>query len=135
MQSSEKLVIADANVLLAATSNRAAIKVFQCEIEVYTTEFTCGEVVEYFPYFSKRYGISIESMYHTLEKLPLIVKPKEYYASKLLEVEVFVKDPEDHDVGALALFENVPVWSNDNDFKNFPTGRYTTAELLKSLGL
>jgi len=27
----------------------------------------------------------------------------------------------------------IPVWSNDNDFTNFPYGRYTTAELLKFL--
>ena len=37
-------------------------------------------------------------------------------------------------IAALALFLDAPVRSNDNHFKGFPTGRYTTAEILKKLG-
>jgi hypothetical protein len=45
------------------------------------------------------------------------------------------KDPEDVDLLALALFLGAPVWSNDDDFKDLPVKRYTTAEFLKLLGI
>ena len=132
--SAEIVVIADANVLLSAIANRAAIKVFDSEIDVYTTEHTCAEVAEYTPYFSERYRITIERMFKTMKMLPLMVKDKEFYRERMSKAKKLMKDPEDVEVGALALALDSPVWSNDNDFKNFPTGRYTTAQLLKILG-
>lgn len=45
------------------------------------------------------------------------------------------RDPDDVDVLALALTLNLPVWSNDNDFENAGVEWYTTAELLKTLGI
>ncbi len=36
---------------------------------------------------------------------------------------------------ALALKLGVPIWSNDNDFKELPLDLYPTAKLLKVLGI
>lgn len=132
--SAEIVVIADANVLLAAIANRAAIKVFDSDIHVYTTEFTCAEVAEYVPYFSERYRITVERMMKTMKMLPLSIKDKEFYQDSMGKAKKLMEDPEDVDVAALALVLDAPVWSNDNHFKKFPTGRYTTAQLLKALG-
>jgi predicted nucleic acid-binding protein len=65
------------------------------------------------------------------------VKPRSFYKAKLAEAKVIMdaKDPDDVDVAALALELDAPVWSNDNDFLGFPLGRYTTAQLLKTLGM
>jgi predicted nucleic acid-binding protein len=45
------------------------------------------------------------------------------------------RDPDDVDVLALALYLNVAVWSNDNDFEDTGVEWYTTAQLLKTLGI
>jgi predicted nucleic acid-binding protein len=94
-------------------------------------------VVKYIPKFSEHYPIPVEIMHKTLELLPLLVKPRSFYKAKLAEAKVIMdaKDPDDVDVAALALELDAPVWSNDNDFLGFPLGRYTTAELLKTLGM
>jgi len=36
---------------------------------------------------------------------------------------------------ALALHTGLPLWSNDNDFVDAGVERYTTAELLRKLGV
>lgn len=59
----------------------------------------------------------------------------EAYRHQIVEAVAVMKDPDDVELAALALHLNVHVWSNDNHFKDFPTGRYTTAELLKKLDL
>lgn len=137
MKSGVKIVVvADANVLLSAVAKRAALKVFNTDIEVHTTEHTWAEVVKYVPKFSEMYPIPLEVMFKTLELLPLLVKPRSFYKGKWAEAKSIMdsKDPDDVDVAALALEINAPVWSNDNDFLGFPLGRYTTAELLKAIG-
>jgi predicted nucleic acid-binding protein len=45
------------------------------------------------------------------------------------------RDPEDADLLALALQLEIPVWSNDNDFKGTGVRWYTTARLMKALGI
>jgi hypothetical protein len=39
------------------------------------------------------------------------------------------------DILALSLHEAVPLWSNDNDFEDAGVEWFTTAELLKKLGV
>lgn len=89
----------------------------------------------YLPVFAKRYGIGLDLLYTTLQALPLEVLPVAFYAHKLSEAAELIgkRNPKDVDLAALALFLGVPVWSNDNDFKGFPTGMYTTAQLLRML--
>jgi predicted nucleic acid-binding protein len=45
------------------------------------------------------------------------------------------RDPDDVDVLALALHAGVPVWSNDDDFREAGVEWFTTAALLKRLGV
>ncbi len=45
------------------------------------------------------------------------------------------RDPDDVGLLALALTLGIPVWSNDNDFEDAPVERYTTARLLRVLGI
>jgi predicted nucleic acid-binding protein len=39
------------------------------------------------------------------------------------------------DLLALALHLKLPIWSNDNDFEDAGVEWYTTAQLLKTLGI
>ena len=68
--------------------------------------------------------------------LPVTVVEPGAYASKVPEARRRIggRDPDDVELLALALHEDVPVWSNDNDFENAGVDWYTTAELLRKLG-
>jgi len=130
-----KLVVADANVLLSAIAAKAAAKVFRSgNIEVYTTAFTWSEVLKYLPVFRDSYSIPEELLEEGVQACPVCIMDPEAYRHKIVDAISVMKDPDDVELAALALHLHVPVWSNDNHFKDFPTGRYTTAELLKHLG-
>jgi len=45
------------------------------------------------------------------------------------------RDPEDIDILALALHFEIPIWSNDRDLEGVGIEQYTTATLLKRLGI
>jgi len=45
------------------------------------------------------------------------------------------RDPDDAELLALALHFKVPLWSNDNDFEDCGVEWFTTAELLRKLGV
>ena len=131
-------IAADSNVLLAAIAERAARRVFDAPgLAIVTTDATLVEVYEYWPLFARRYGLSIEVVYKTLEHLPLRLYEGWEYHSHLDEARSYIgrRDPDDIALAALALKLDIPVWTNDNDFRELPLPIYTTAQLLRALGL
>lgn len=132
---SPSVVVADANALLALLVGRAASKVLATPVRLHTARFTWEEAMRYLPSFVSRYGVDPVIMQERAAQLDIRVWEKPSYRSSLAEASAIMKDPDDVELAALALHLHVPVWSNDNHFKGFPTGRYTTAELLKSLGI
>lgn len=132
-------VAADSNVLLSAVAGKAARKVFEKapELTVVTTEDNFVEVEEYLPEFAKRYSFEVEFLLETLELLPVDRYTERDYISHLKEARRYVehRDPDDVPLAALALKLNIPIWSNDNDYKDVPLDVYPTAKLLKILGL
>jgi predicted nucleic acid-binding protein len=137
MLGAKSVVVADANVLLSAIAGRAAYRVLTSGLEIHTTEHTWGEVVEYIPEFQERYKRTIEEMAEALAKTPVHIHTRGDYEDKLEEATALIAhiDPEDVDVAALALKLRSPLWSHDDIFKNFPLERYTTAQLIKILGV
>ena len=129
-------VAADANVLLGACMGAPTRRVFsQGGLEIVTTEFNLAEVAEYLPRLAARWRIPVETYQATLGMLPLVSFPESGYVSRMEEAKGLIADPDDIHLAALALKLGVPVWSNDRDFERFPGGVYTTARLLKVLGL
>lgn len=129
---------ADSNVLLSAISGRAASKVFKvATLIVVTTERNVEEVEEYIPYFATRYSLPDDLLVETLAALPVRVYASTEYQSQLAAASELLgtRDPDDIDLAALALTLGVPIWSNDKDFSDFPTGVFTTARLLTILGV
>lgn len=55
----------------------------------------------------------------------------------MVEAERYIgkRDPDDVALLALALKLQIPVWSNDKDFRVAPIQTYPTAVLIKALGL
>lgn len=132
-------VAADSNVLLAAIARRAARRVFDNapDLVIVTTEETIAEVEEYLPVFASRYELDIDMMREALETLPIERYSESDYISHVAEARRYLaeRDPDDVALAALALKLGVPIWSNDNDFKELPIEIYPTAKLLKVLGI
>ena len=125
-------------MLLAAVAGKAARRVFQStELIVVTTEHNVAEVREYLPEFATRYELPEELLQETLVLLPITVCPAHEYAAALPAARDLVakRDEDDVALAALALALRIPIWSNDRDYENFPTGVFTTATLLKILGV
>ena len=130
-------VAADSNVLLSAVAGNAARRVFaDPDLIVVTTEANIEEVQEYVPEFAGRYHLAEERLLDALALLPLAVYGEPEYREELPAARQLLAQRDEDDVGlaALALKLRIPIWSNDRDYENFPTGVFTTARLLKVLG-
>ena len=132
-----KSVAADSNVLLSAIAGKAASRVFESDLVIVTTDVNVAEVLEYVPEFAARYGVAEELLLDVFELLPIEIYSKRQYSTHLFAARAFLagRDPDDLPLAALALKLGIPVWSNDRDFEDFPNGVYTTAKLIKLLGV
>jgi predicted nucleic acid-binding protein len=133
-----KSVAADSNVLLSAVAGRAARRVFvDVELIVVTTETNIAEVKAHIPYFAARYGLPEELLLEVLGLLPVRVFAEPEYSDQLPAAHQLLAERDEDDIAlaALALKLGVAIWSNDRDYENFPHGVFTTATLLKVLGV
>jgi predicted nucleic acid-binding protein len=125
-------------VLLSAIVGKAAIRVFDHpEFVVVTTQDNVAEVMEYLPEFAAKYELSEESLLEVLDLLAIQVFGKRQHSTHIFEARSLIgeRDPDDVPLAALALKLGIPIWSNDRDFDDFPTGVYSTAKLIKVLGV
>jgi predicted nucleic acid-binding protein len=132
-------LVADANVLLSAViGGRAALALRHSELEqVFTPATAYDEVFEYVPSLSKKKRLDLDTLLLACAALPVTVVERSEYQGELATARrrIGKRDPDDVDVLALALTLNLAVWSNDNDFEDAGVDWYTTAELLKTLGI
>lgn len=140
MQASSPLkkLAADVNVILSAIAGKAALRVFLKEdIEFITTQFNIAEVREYLHVISQQYAISEEIMESQLKLLPLKIYPRHFYEGFVKEASKRLsgRDEDDVELLALAMKLEIPIWSNDRDFRHAEIEGYTTARLLKKLGI
>ena len=72
-----------------------------------------------------------------LAAMPLRIYEPAFYHNQRAEAErrIAHRDPHDVDLLALALQLECPIWSNDADFEEAEIELYTTAQLLRRLGL
>ena len=130
------VVVADANALLAIVIGKAASKVLLTEIGIHTTEFTWAEMDRHLDGLCAQYGEDPLVLRQVLPYFRIVRHSKPFYSRFMRQASVLMeeKDPDDVELAALALKLKAPIWSNDNHFRNFVTGRYTTAQLLKACG-
>lgn len=131
-------VAADANVLLSAVLGHAALRVFTVtEVGVLTTHGVLQEVREYLPLIAEKYDVLPEALEGQLRLLAVRECEPAEYAAKLGAARRAIarRDPHDVDLLALALAFGIPVWSNDSDFEDAGVEWYTTARLLRRLGV
>lgn len=131
-------VAADANVILAAVIGKAALKVFtRSGVRVVSTVATLAEVREYLPKMAESYGIAPEILEAQLRLLAITKQPSADYKKFIPRANCLMgeRDPDDVELLAMALALDIPVWTNDRDFEVAGVECYTTARLLKALGL
>ncbi len=131
-------VAADANVLLSAVLGHAALRVFtQTDISVLTTPGVLQEVRDYIPVIAGQYDILPQALEAQLRLLAVRECEPSEFAPKLEAAKRSIgkRDPHDVDLLVLALAFAIPVWSNDSDFKDAGVEWYTTARLLRRLGI
>ncbi len=131
-------VAADANVLLSAVLGHAALRVFtQTDISVLTTPGVLQEVRDYIPVIAGQYDILPQALEAQLRLLAVRACEPSEFAPRLEAAKRSIgkRDPHDVDLLALALAFAIPVWSSDSDFKDAGVEWYTTARLLRRLGI
>ena len=132
-------LVADANVLLSAVLGaRARLVLSHPEVEqVFTSEVTFAEVQEYASAMALNRRLSVDAVLLAVAALPLILVERHVYAHALSRARKLIgkRDPDDVEILALALHAEAPLWSNDNDFEGTGVEWYTTAELLRHLGI
>lgn len=132
-------LVADANVLLSAlTGGRARLAILHPQVdELLTTEATLDEVREYVLDLAQRRRLPKDVVLASLAALPVQVVERSVYQPKMAEAErrIGQRDPDDVELLALALQSGGHLWSNDRDFNEIGVPRYTTAQLLKALGV
>ena len=130
---------ADANVLLSAVlGGRAKVVLSHPKIEgIFTTEVTLSEVEEYVIVLARKRRLSLDTLLLAVAALPVSVVERETYARTVAQARRLIgqRDPDDIEILALALHLKIPLWSNDNDFRDTGVEWYTTAELLRRLGI
>jgi predicted nucleic acid-binding protein len=132
-------LVADANVLLSAVlGGRARVVLAHPDIEsIFTTEVTLAEVEEYAIVLARKRKLPLDILLLTVAALPVSIVERETYVRALNRARRLIekRDPDDVEILALALHLKAPLWSNDNDFQALGIEVYTTAELLRNLGI
>ncbi len=131
-------IAADANVILSSAAGKAALRVFtRSGLEVISTKATLAEVHEYLPVMANSYGIAVEVLESQVRLLAIKAYSPHEYRDSLAKAASLLKerDPDDIDLLALALSQGIPLWSNDRDFEGLGVECYSTARLLKVLGV
>ncbi len=130
---------ADANVLLSAViGGRARVVLSHPEVEeVLTTASVFAEVEEYAAILGRKKRLTPEALMLAVASLPVSIVARGVYADSMARARrrIGKRDPDDVELLALALHFQVPLWTNDNDFEECGVEWFTTAEVLKRLGV
>ena len=132
-------LVADANVLLSCIlGGRAGLVLEHPRVEeILTARATYTEIQEYAPQLARKKQLPVDLVLLSVAALPVTIADRTHYAPAVPEAtrRIARRDPDDVDILALSLHEELPLWSNDNDFEDAGVEWYTTAELLKKLGV
>lgn len=127
----------DANPLISSLlGGRSRTVLFSGAFTFITTERTTWEVKKYMPKISVQTALAESELIKNFERIPIVAKQTSEYDAKRNQAEDLIarRDPKDVDILALALKFNVPIWTNDDDFKGLTELQiFTTADMFEKL--
>ena len=125
--------VVDANVLFALCNKKSATSLFVVESnpQLYAPSFAFGELAKYKKELLEKSNLGdLNSAFTQLKALVSFVNEIKYTA-EIEKAMKLIKDPKDVAYLALALFQDMPIWSNDAHFKEQSLVQvFTTKELL-----
>jgi predicted nucleic acid-binding protein len=112
--------------LLKKLANRAALV---------TTPGKIDELKRWLPVLSYKKGLDLELLLEGLSILPVEVLPETAFKHSLNTArrQIAHRDPTDADLLALALAEDIPIWTDDRDFQDSTARIMTTAQIIAHL--
>ena len=117
---------------------KAALRVFtEFDVEVHLSEFNAEEVREYLPMMASKYGLPNDLLELQFRLLPMHLHAEPDYADQLAaaRTDLAARDPDDAHPLALARALDMPLWTNDRDLDGHGVECFSTARLLKVLGV
>ena len=97
-----------------------------------TTPGKIAELTEWLPSIARKKGLDVDLLMEGIKTLPVEVIPELQFKNKLEMAyeEIGKRDPDDVDLLALALANNIPVWSDDRDFQDSSAQIFTTEDII-----
>ena len=135
-------LVVDANVLLASFLKEAITRelLLDSRLTLFAPEHLLSEVSHHLAKSAslrRRIKLSNEELQTLFRLLTMNIRtiPKQSYKHLLEKALSLAPHKEDAPYLAVALFQNIPIWSNDLGMKNQDEVKvYTTVEILRSLG-
>ena len=126
--------VADANVLftLAKTDSASNAILASHKLKLIAPEYALAELRKYGNELEKAAGKNFDSIIEDLNKKVIFSAISE---NKVKEAKRYLPDPKDADYLAIAIENNLPIWSNDRHLKGQKLVEvFNTKELIALLG-
>jgi hypothetical protein len=96
------------------------------DLIVATTEVAIDEMHDHAEELADLYKLDLDTLHAAIEVLPVDRYSETDYVSQIKQAGVLIehRDPDDGHIVALALKLGVPIWSNDNDFRDLSVDRF-----------
>ncbi len=133
-------LVVDANVLFSALikDSISSELIFSKGLELYTPQIILEELAKHLGYLkgkTQRSDIEFNRLIESFKTAVSVISNKEL-SSFVEGADIISPDPNDILYFAVAIMLGAPIWSNDKALKKQDRIKiYTTAELLKELGL
>ena len=136
-KATEKLAV-DAQILIRAllpSRTREIFQAFRGRVRLVTTEGKIAEVKRWLPSIARKRGLDADLLMSAVVSLPVDVIPETRFQKqiKAAQEQIGDRDPTDVDLLALALAENIPIWSDDRDFEDSSAQVYKTEAIISKL--
>ncbi|MGV8150373.1 MAG: PIN domain-containing protein [Candidatus Woesearchaeota archaeon] len=131
-------VVVDANIVFSCIISRRYnfLLLMNSKIKIYAPDFIFEEIAKYNDYLLKKSKFSHDDLEKFLDYITrriIIINSSELVAYSY-EASDISPDPKDEAYFALALKQNIPIWSNDAELKKQKKVKvYTTEELIEEL--
>ena len=133
-------VVIDANIIIAALLKRGATRklLLNDELVLYAPEYVIEEFFDHMQEFEKKSHLSRMVLEELIKALliesKMIVVPKDELQPYIKKADEISPDPDDVMYFAMALKQNIGIWSNDKELKKQKCIKvYSTHDVMKVL--
>ena len=101
-----------------------------------TTPGKITEIKRWLPSIARKKGLDVDLVMDGIQSLPVDIIPESVFKRKLeiAQKQIGKRDHTDVDLLALALAENIPIWSDDYDFEDSTAKILTTEAIVEYTG-